>query len=64
MTFAEINIDEIINKGYDKMLIMRNGEMFLGGRISNILIHRAILDSKKIVNQFGDQGVWVLEIED
>ena len=46
MKFGDINIQEIQRKGYDKMLIMRDGQLFLGGRIPNVMIHIEILKNK------------------
>ncbi len=62
MKFSEIDIEQIQMDGYDKMLIMREGQMFLGGAIRNVLLHKNILDEKEIITQFGDQGVWIIEI--
>ena len=55
---------EIQQKGYDKMLIMRDGQLFLGGRIPNVMIHIEILKNKTVRNQFGEDGVWVVEVTD
>ncbi|MBQ3585030.1 MAG: hypothetical protein IJA27_10005 [Lachnospiraceae bacterium] len=64
MKFGDINIQEIQQKGYDKMLIMRDGQLFLGGRIPNVMIHIEILKNKTVRNQFGEDGVWVVEVTD
>ena len=64
MKFGDINIQEIQRKGYDKMLIMRDGQLFLGGRIPNGMIHIEILKNKTVRNQFGEDGVWVVEVTD
>lgn len=62
--FSEINIDEIQKKGYDKLLVMKEGQMIVGGSIKNILMYKDILKEKRVINQFGTDGVWVIDIID
>lgn len=64
MIFSEVDINRIESEGYDKMLILKNGQLLVGGKIKNVLIHIEILKNKTVKNQFGDQDVWVVELED
>ncbi len=63
MIFSEVDINKIESEGYDKMLILKNGQLLVGGRIKNVLIHTEILKNKIVINQFGDKDVWVVELE-
>lgn len=63
MIFSEVDINKIESEGYDKMLILKNGQLLVGGRINNVLIHTEILKNKIVLNQFGDKDVWVVELE-
>lgn len=64
MKFSEINFEEIIEKGFDKLLIMRNGNLLVGGKIQNVLQHKEILGNKLVANQAADGDIWIIEVLD
>lgn len=63
MKFADIDINSIQKNGFDKILIIRNNEIFLGGTLKNILVYKDIIKEKTVLKQFGDEDTWVIEIE-
>lgn len=64
MKFSEINFANIENNGFDKLLVLRNGQLLVGGLIKNVMIHEEILKNKEIDKQYGDEDIWVLEISE
>jgi ABC-type cobalamin transport system ATPase subunit len=64
MIFSDININKIMSQGYDKLLILKNGQLLVGGKINNVLINMDVLKNKTVTNQFGDQDIWVVELKD
>lgn len=63
LTFKDLDLKRIENEGYDKILITRNGQLFLAGRTSNISVYNDILKDMKIKSQKGNVDIWEVEVE-
>lgn len=64
MKFSELDFNKITSEGFDKLLVMKNGEMIVGGRVGNIPVYMPILKDKRVIAQYGDVDIWVVEIAD
>lgn len=64
MKFSEIDFMKIRMQGYDKVVVYREGALVVGGKIENMFAYLEILKNKKVVHQYGDIDVWMIEIKD
>ncbi len=62
MKFSEINLENIDRRGYHKTLVLRNEELLVGGKTTNLIMYTEILKDKEVVNQFSEQDVWVIVV--
>lgn len=63
MKFGEINFDNLKKEGFNKLLVLRDGQMYLGGKMENLVMYQDILKDKEVSRQFGDEDVWVVEMK-
>lgn len=64
MKFSEVNFEKIQAEGYDKLLVMKNDNLLVGGKVQNVLLHKPILDKKEVISQFGDEDIWIIKVSD
>lgn len=63
LRFSDIDLKKLEAEGYDKMLIIRNGQLFLAGRTSNIASYYEIIKDLKVKSQKGNEDIWEMELE-
>lgn len=63
LRFSDIDLKKLEEQGYDKILITRNGQLFLAGRTSNISVYNDILKDMLIKKQSGNVDIWEIEVE-
>lgn len=63
LRFSDIDLKKLEKQGYDKILITRNGQLFLAGRTSNISVYNDILKDMLIKKQSGNVDIWEIEVE-
>lgn len=64
MKFGEINLEKIAMRGYNKTLVIRNGQLVVGGSTKNMIVYQPILKDKIVKEQYSDQEVWVIEVSE
>ncbi len=63
LRFSDIDLKKLEEQGYDKILITRNGQLFLAGGTSNISVYNDILKDMLIKKQSGNVDIWEIEVE-
>lgn len=63
LRFSDIDLKKLEEQGYDKILIARNGQLFLAGGTSNISVYNDILKDMLIKKQSGNVDIWEIEVE-
>lgn len=61
--FGEIDFDKLKREGFNMLLVLRDGQMYLGGKLENLVAYKDILKEKEVTRQFADEDVWVVEMK-
>lgn len=64
MKFGEINLEKIRMRGYNKIVVIRNGKLLVGGSTKNMVVYQPILKDKIVKEQYSEQEVWIIEVAD
>lgn len=61
--FGEIDFDKLKREGFNMLLVLRDGQMYLGGKLENLVAYKDILKEKEVTRQFADEDVRVVEMK-